>query len=141
MKSKFCCTSCCVRAMLYCSNRFKKILTATLPVQDVCPNCYRTFLLCMLFIRNVCATSYIKHAPSKTLNKNVVLMAAVLTWWENIFVGCTVTPTFFLVDFLIVSITTKNKLKNPVRGKFSLFHVYYSHGVELVQYFAKVMRA
>ena len=33
--------------------------------------------------------------------QNIVLMAAGLTWCENIFVGCTVTPTFFSVDHFL----------------------------------------
>ena len=40
-------------------------------------------------------------------------MGAALTWCNNIFVGCTVSPTYFLVDhflFLIISIITKNKI-------------------------------
>ena len=39
-------------------------------------------------------------------------MAAALTWCENIFVRCMVTPTFFFgrsLPFLIISIITKNK--------------------------------
>ena len=40
------------------------------------------------------------RAPSKT-QQNVVLMAAALTWCENIFVGCMVTPTFILVHHFL----------------------------------------
>ena len=50
----------------------------------------RPLLLRTLFIRHALQQA---RAPSKT---NLVLMAAALTWCENVFVGCTVTPTFSL---------------------------------------------
>ena len=53
----------------------------------------------------------LRHTSSarteQNTKQNVVLMAAALTWCEDIFVGCTVTPTYFSVDhFLFI---TKNK--------------------------------
>ena len=53
--------------------------------------------------------------------QNVVLMAAALTWCKNIFVRCTVTPTFFFgrsLPFLILSIITKKIL---YLGSFNYF--------------------
>ena len=44
--------------------------------------------------------------------QNIELMAFALTWCANIFVGCSVTPTFFFgrsLLFLILSIILKNK--------------------------------
>ena len=35
------------------------------------------------------------HALSRKLNKNIELMTLALTWCANIFVGCSVNPTFF----------------------------------------------
>ena len=68
-----------------------------------------------LFIRHARATSYIKGAQ----------MTAVLTWCENIFVGCPVTPTFFFGrshPFLIFSIITKKK-KNKQTKKIYTWEV------------------
>ena len=58
-------------------------------------------------------------------------MAAALTWSENIFVGCTVTPQFFFfgrsLPFLILSIT-----KNLYVGSFNYFAFTFHNGVELL---------
>ena len=51
--------------------------------------------------------------------QNIELMDSALTWCANIFVGCSVTPTFFrqITSFLILSIILKSK-KKSVRKKF-----------------------
>ena len=62
------------------------------------------------------------------------LMTFALTWCANIFVGCSVTPTFFFWQITSFSDSfhyTKKK-KKSVRGKFQLFLIYYSRTVELV---------
>ena len=51
-------------------------------------------------------------------------MAAALTWRENIYVGCTVTPTCFFffgrsLPFFILSIITKKK--SVYLGSFNYF--------------------
>ena len=50
-------------------------------------------------------------------------MAAALTLFENIFVGCAVTPTFFnrSLPFLIIPITTKKNKKILYVGSFNYF--------------------
>ena len=61
-------------------------------------------------------------------------MTFALTWCANIFVGHTVTPTFFFgrsLPFLTLSIILKNK-KKSVRGKFQLFLIFFLKRVELV---------
>ena len=56
--------------------------------------------------------------------QNIELMTFALTWCANIFVGYSVTPTFFSADhfffFLILSITLKNK-KNLYVESFNYF--------------------
>ena len=63
------------------------------------------------------------RAPSRNSTKYRAVTFAV-TWSANIFVGCSVTPTFFsadhLIPFLILSIILKNK-KNLCVGSFNYF--------------------
>ena len=50
-------------------------------------------------------------------------MTFVLTWCANIFVGCSVTPTFFFgrsLPFLILSIILKSE-RNLYVGSFNFF--------------------
>ena len=63
--------------------------------------------------------------PSRTESKtqqNIELMTFALTWCANIFVGRSVTPTFFgrSLPFLTLSIILKNK-KNLCVGSFNYF--------------------
>ena len=63
------------------------------------------------------------HALSRKLNKNIELVTLALTWCANIFVGCSVIPTFFFcrsLPFLILSSILKNK-KNLCEGSFNYF--------------------
>ena len=67
------------------------------------------------------------RAPSQKL-KNIELMTFALTWRANIFVGCSVTPTFFRqITFLILSIILK-KQKNLYVGSFN----YVSYTIHIV---------
>ena len=66
---------------------------------------------------------YFKRAHRVETQKNIELMAFAVTWSANIFVGCSVTPTFFFgrsLPFLIHSIIRKNK-KNLYVGSFDYF--------------------
>ena len=57
---------------------------------------------------------YFKRAHRVETQQNIELMAFALTWCANIFVECSVTPTFFFsrsLPFLILSIILKNKKK------------------------------
>ena len=64
-----------------------------------------------------------RHFQARATRKqNIELMTFALTWCANIFVGCSVTPTFFgrSLPFLILSIILKNK-KNLYVGSFNYF--------------------
>ena len=67
--------------------------------------------------------SFEKRAPGVETQQNIELMTFALTWCADIFVGCSVTLTFFTVDhfvFLILSIILRNK-KNVYVGSFNYF--------------------
>ena len=69
------------------------------PFKDVRAHCYCASLVRTQFIRHVRATSSISSARIESkLNKNIELMTFALTWCANIFVGSSVTPTFFSAD-------------------------------------------
>ena len=61
-------------------------------------------------------------AASRKPEQNIELIAFALTWCANIFVGCSVTPTFFgrSLPFVILSIILKTK-KNLYVGSFNYF--------------------
>ena len=106
-------------------------------IKDVYAHCYCAFLVAAHAIHYARAW-YVIH-QARAPSKNVVLMAAALTWCENIFVGCTVTPTFFSVDhFLLRFFTLKQKTKKILCvGSFNYFaftihmgsHCYINRGV------------
>ena len=88
-------------------------------LKDIRAHCYCASLVRKLFIRQARATSCISSARTESkINKNIELMTFGLTWCANIFVGCSVTPTFFSRShpFPILSIILKNR--KSVRGKF-----------------------
>ena len=63
-----------------------------------------------LFIGHARATFSSARTDSKT-QQNIERMTYALTWCANIFVGCSVTPTFFgrSLPFLTLFIVLKNK--------------------------------
>ena len=64
------------------------------------------------------ATSFSSERTESKTQQGIELMTFALSLCANIFVGCSVTPTFFSVDhFLILFIILKNK-KKSVREKF-----------------------
>ena len=65
---------------------------------------------------------YFKCVHRVETQQNIELMTFALTWYANIFVGFSVTPTFFsrLLPFLILSIILNNK-KNLYVGNFNYF--------------------
>ena len=65
---------------------------------------------------------YFKRAHRVETQQNIELMTFAVTLSANIFVGCSVTPTFFgrSLPFLILSIILKNK-KNLYVGSFNYF--------------------
>ena len=106
-------------------------------LKDVCTHCYRTSLVRTLFIGHACATSFstslvrtlfIGYACAKSFSsartdlktqQNIQRMTFALTWCANIFVGCSVTPTFFRqITSFCDSFHYTKKQKKSVRGKF-----------------------
>ena len=66
---------------------------------------------------------YFKRAHRVETQQNIELMTFAVIWSANIFVGCSVTPTFFFgrsLPFLILSIILKNN-KNLCVGSFNYF--------------------
>ena len=63
---------------------------------------------------------HFKSAPRVETQQNIELMTFVLTLCANIFVGCSVIPTFFqqITSFSVFSITLKNN-KNLYVGSFN----------------------
>ena len=91
--------------------------------EDVHAHCYCPSLVHMLFIKYACATSCISSAHTESeLNKILAQMTFALTWCASIFVGCSVTPTFFqqISSFSDSFHYTKNK-KNLYIGSFNYF--------------------
>ena len=91
--------------------------------KDVRAHCYCASLVRTQFIRHVRATSSISSVHRVETQQNMELMIFALTWCANIFVGCSVTPTFFFgrsLPFLILSIILRNK-KNLYVGSFNYF--------------------
>ena len=80
--------------------------------KDVRAHCYCASLVPALFIRHARATSFSSARTELKTQQNIELMTFVLDWCANIFVGCSVTLTFFFgrsIPFLILSVILKNK--------------------------------
>ena len=88
------------------------VLQVLLELKDVrahryCASLVRTLYMTWREPRHV----FQPRAPSRNSTK-YRLMTFAVTWSQNIFVGCSVTPTFFFgrsLPFLILSIMLKNK--------------------------------
>ena len=70
-------------------------------VKDVRAHCYCASLVRTLFIRHARATSFASACTKSKSQQNIELMTFALTWCANIFVGCSVTPTFFSADHFL----------------------------------------
>ena len=105
------CTSlvCTLETDCEASLRFTMILI--FKVKDIRTHCYCTSLVCTLFIRRVCAMPFSSALTKSKTRQNIGLLTFAITWCPNIFVGCSVTPTFFgrSFSYLILSIILKNK--------------------------------
>ena len=66
--------------------------------KDVRGHCYSASLVRTLFIRQAPATSFSSACTESKTQQNIELMTFVSTWCANIFVGCSMTPTFFSAD-------------------------------------------
>ena len=67
-------------------------------LKDVRAHCYCASLVRMLFIGHARATSFSSARTELKTQQNIELMTFALTWCANIFVGRSVTPTFFSAD-------------------------------------------
>ena len=70
-------------------------------LKDVRAHCYCASLVVTLFIRQARATSFSSARTESKTQQNIELMTFVLAWCANIFVGCSVTPTFFWTDHFL----------------------------------------
>ena len=97
------------KMFLWCSNEF----------WDVRAHCYCASLLRTLFIKHARATSFSSARTESKTQQNIELMTLALTWCANIFVGCSVNPTFFrqITCFSDSFHCTKTQ-KKTARGKF-----------------------
>ena len=68
----------------------------------------------------ICQVMYFKGAHRVETQQNIELMNFAVTWSANIFVGCSVTPTFFrqITSFSDFFHYTKEQNKKIVRRKF-----------------------
>ena len=66
--------------------------------KDVRAHCYCASLVRTLFIGHARATSFSSARTESKTQQNIELMTFALTWCANIFVGRSVTPTFFSAD-------------------------------------------
>ena len=71
------------------------------PLKDVRAHCYCASLVRTLFIGHARATSFSSARTDSKTQQNIERMTFALTWCANIFVGCSVTPTFFSADHFL----------------------------------------
>ena len=93
-------------------------------LNDVRAHCYCVSLVRTLFIGHARATSFSSARTESKTQQNIELMTFALTWCANIFVGCSVTPTFFFgrsLPFLTLSIILKKQKKHLCMGSFNYF--------------------
>ena len=102
-------------------------------LKDVRAHCYCASLVRTLFIGHALATSFSSARTESKTQQDIELMTFALTWCANIFVGRSVTPTFFSADhFLSDSFHYTKKTKKSVCGKFQLFLIFFLKRIELV---------
>ena len=70
-------------------------------IKDIRAHCYCASLVRTLFIGHVRATSFSSARTESKTQQNIELMTFALTWCANIFVGSSVTPTFFSADHVL----------------------------------------
>ena len=71
-------------------------------IKEVRAHCCCASLVRTLFIRHARATSFSSACTKSKTQQNIELMTFALTWCANIFVGCSVTPTFFSADHFLL---------------------------------------
>ena len=65
-------------------------------IKDVRAHCYCASLVRTLFIGHARVTSFSSARTDSKTQQNIERMTFALTWCANIFVGCSVTPTFLI---------------------------------------------
>ena len=70
-------------------------------IKDVRAHCYCASLVRTLFIGHARVTSFSSARTDSKTQQNIERMTFALTWCANIFVGCSVTPTFFSADHFL----------------------------------------
>ena len=70
-------------------------------LKDVRAHCYCASLVRTLFIGHARATSFSSARTESKTQQNIELVTFALTWCANIFVECSVTPTFFSADHFL----------------------------------------
>ena len=88
-----------VMACVDCARVHLKTLSSLL--KDVRAHCYCASLVRTLFIGHARATSFSSARTESKTYQNIELMTFALTWCANIFVGSSVTPTFFSADHFL----------------------------------------
>ena len=95
----------CIRMYSYvpCVTRMLPVCTGVVfqswsRFKDVRAHCYCASLVRTLFIGHARATSFSSARTESKTQQNTELMTFALTWCANIFVGRSVTPTFFSAD-------------------------------------------
>ena len=100
-------------------------------LKDVRAHCYSASLE---FIRHARATSFSSACTKSKTRQNIELMTFALTRCANIFVGCSVTPTFFSADhflFWFFPLYWKTK-KISTWEVLIISRILFTYGVELV---------
>ena len=70
-------------------------------IKDVRAHCYCASLVRTLFIGHARVTSFSSARTDSKTQQNIERMTFAWTWCANIFVGCSVTPTFFSADHFL----------------------------------------
>ena len=83
------------------SSRVATLISLQYVVKDVRAHCYCASLVRTLFIGHARATSFSSVRTDWKTQQNIERMTFALTWCANIFVGCSVTPTFFSADHFL----------------------------------------
>ena len=85
-------------SMLRVSGKQNSLFPDRPVIKDVRAHCYCASPVRTLFIGHARATSFSSARTESKTQQNIELMTFALTLCANIFVGYSVTPTFFSVD-------------------------------------------
>ena len=95
------------------------ILKQMKKLKDVRAHCYCASLVRTLFTGHARAMSFSSARTDSKTQQNIERMTFALTWCANIFVGCSVTPTFIRqITSFSDSFHHTNKQKNLCVGNY-----------------------